>query len=824
MARAVTVVDQVPAQLTYLSSSSTQGTCSASGSPTSVTCVVGDIPVGGSVTVTVAARTPADGSGRGVPNTATVSSPTPDPVPGNNTATYTLPTAAQADLSMSKTVTPNPVVAGAPVTYTLTARNNGPSQANGVTITDTVGARVTGVAALTSTPGASCAATAGNNVSCTAPTLAAGVDFVVVVTGTVLPAAATGPLTNTASVASQTPEDPSLGNNSASTTTEIVSSADVSVTKSGPASANAGSNATWTLEVRNAGPSTATGVRLTDALPAGVTFVSSTSTPAGTTCTAADGVVSCAIGTIAPGGLVTVAITGAIASSVSAGTPLINVGGVSSTTDDPTPGNNSDEHTTTASESSNVRITKSADPATLVPGAESSYLLDVTNDGPSDARDVQVSDTLDADLTVLEATFEGGTCQVTGQVVLCTRPLLPSSASARVRIRVLVAPDRTDPLPNTGSVTSSSDSTPGNNSSSVLTPVAPRADVEIIKVASAGQVAAGEGVTYTLTVVNNGPSLATDVTVTDTLPAGIVPAAATTSTGTCTVSGQDVACDLGDLEPAATVTVTVTAGSSPAAATGPRDNTAQVATTTVDPNPANNSDTATIDITARADLRITKTAGTDSVVPGQRVTWNIVFSNDGPSTARNVTVTDRVPDGVSAITAVHGTATPCAITGQLVTCDLGDRLPGQRVVTITGAARLGLRGQHADQHRQHREPDGRPEPRQQRLDRVLAHLAALRPRDHQDHLPGQSGRRRSRHLHAVGLQQRSLRRPQPAADRPAAQRPHRRGHQPADARRASPPPPSASCARRPIPAPPTTRQLRRCSARARSSAPTCRHG
>ena len=54
----------------------------------------------------------------------------------------------------------------------------------------------------------------------------------------------------------------------------------------------------------------------------------------------------------------------------------------------------------------------------------------------------------------------------------------------------------------------------------------------------------------------------------------------------------------------------------------------------------------------------------------------------GPSTARGVVVTDTVPAGVTITSAFHGTATPCGVSGQTVTCNLGDRAPGQRVVTI----------------------------------------------------------------------------------------------------------------------------------------------
>ncbi|UFN45121.1 DUF11 domain-containing protein [Nocardioides okcheonensis] len=692
VARAVQVSDPVPAPLTHLSSSSTQGTCTAAGNPTTVTCAVGDLAAGASATVTVRAQTPADGSARGVSNTASVSSPTPDPAAGNNTATYVLPTAAQADLSLAKTVTPNPVVAGGTVTWRLTARNSGPSLATGVTITDTVAARVTGVSATTATPGATCAPVTAGDVSCTAPTLAPGADFEIVVSGTVQPSAATGALANDASVSAVTPDDPSTDNNTASASTEVVARADLVVTKTGPATVTAGTSGAWAITVRNDGPSTATGVRLVDSLPPGTSLESSSSTPAGIVCQTTDGDVVCQVGTLAPGAQVTVTVVGAVSSALTAGTTLVNTAAASASTPDPTPGNNSDDHSVTVAERSDVRLAKAADPVTLVPGAESSYLLTVTNGGPSDARTVVVTDTLDADLTVLDATIPGGTCDVVDRTVTCRVALLPTDAALVARIRVLVDPQRQSPVTNTASVTSSSDATPGNNTGSVTSTVEPDADLQVVKTASTSRVAAGEGLTYTLTVVNNGPSVASAATVDDVLPVGISPVSATSTAGTCTITGQRVQCAVGDVRPGTPVVVTIDSATTAAAAPGTRTNEATVATATSDTAPANNTASVDVDLTAEADVQVTKAPDTDTFVPGRQVSWSIVFNNAGPSTARNVVVTDTVPAGVSVTSAIHGTTTPCAIAGQQVTCDLGDRAPGQRVITVVGTLASGYPG------------------------------------------------------------------------------------------------------------------------------------
>ena len=76
-----------------------------------------------------------------------------------------------ADLRISKDVDPDPLVAGADATYSLTVTNAGPSDAQNVTITDTLDPALTGSDADHSL--GSCTLT-GQVVSCTVPTLPAG--------------------------------------------------------------------------------------------------------------------------------------------------------------------------------------------------------------------------------------------------------------------------------------------------------------------------------------------------------------------------------------------------------------------------------------------------------------------------------------------------------------------------------------------------------------------------------------------------------------------------------------------------------------------------
>ena len=220
------------------------------------------------------------------------------------------------------------MLVGQPLTYTLSAQNNGPANASGVTLTDELPAEMSFNSATPSQ--GSCAETSGT-VACDLGAVTTGGSASVQI---VVTPQSTGTITNTASV--QGPTDIDSSNNTATEqTTVITPDADLALTKTDSTDpVLAGGALTYTLTVQNNGPSAATGVALTDNLPTGVSYQSAT--PSQGTCSEASGTVTCDLGAIANGGSATVPI----AVTPQGDGTITNTASVQATQDDPTSTNN----------------------------------------------------------------------------------------------------------------------------------------------------------------------------------------------------------------------------------------------------------------------------------------------------------------------------------------------------------------------------------------------------------------------------------------------------------------------------------------------------
>jgi uncharacterized repeat protein (TIGR01451 family) len=198
-------------------------------------------------------------------------------------------------------------------------------------------------------------------------------------------------------------------NNRDDDTVAITSSADVAIVKSvDPLTTPPGVDVTYTLVVTNNGPSTARAVQVSDPLPAGMTFVS----VAPASCGLAGTTVSCALGDLVKGQSVSIAVVAGIPAALANKTKT-NTATVSSPTPDSNLTNNRDDATVTITGAppSKLRVRKSAKPSTVAPGDAVVFTIVLTVPSQVDAKQVDVCDTLPAELvfdSAPGATFSKG--------------------------------------------------------------------------------------------------------------------------------------------------------------------------------------------------------------------------------------------------------------------------------------------------------------------------------------------------------------------------------------------------------------------------------
>ncbi|MBK6798618.1 MAG: DUF11 domain-containing protein [Acidobacteria bacterium] len=663
-------------------------------------------------------------------NTANVGIPQGvfDPNPANNSSTDTDTPTPMADLVINKTDNAATYTAGTSTTYTIVVTNNGPSGVSNAAVMDNLPAGITnatwscvatiggncdasfGVGNINTTvdlaPGATatftliaqispsvndtlinpafitsatwtCVASAGSscgaangagNIASTVSLLPGGT-ATYTVTAQINPAAV-GTLVNTATVTPpQGPPvttDPNPGNNSSTDTDTPAPVADLSVTKTdGSTVYTAGTNAVYTMVVSNNGPSNITNATVTDTLPAGQVNVAGASwtclATAGSFCVpGGSGNIATTINLIVGGSATFTYTVPVLAGSTGNLTNTVTVAPPNGATD-PNHNNNTASDTDMPFPQADLGIVKTG-PATYTPGATVVYTIVATNNGPSTINGGTVTDLFPAAITAASWTCNasaGSSCTLpNGNGNINTTVNLLPAGTATFSVTAQINPTATGNLVNTATVTTpqgTTDTVPGNNSSTWSSTPAPSADLRIAKTDGSPTYVPGGSTTYTIVATNDGPSAVTGANVSDSLPVGATSGAWTcvaSAGSTCTASNGTGAINTTvNLLPTGTATFTLTVQIA-SSATGNLVNTATVTvpSNTTDPNPGNNTATDTDTPAPQADLSITKTDGQTTAVPGQTVTYTIVATNNGPSDVTNATVVDTLPATLSGAT------------------------------------------------------------------------------------------------------------------------------------------------------------------------------
>jgi len=543
------------------------GTATVVGS--TVSANVGTLAVGQVATLTIIATVGATYTGT-TANTATADNAESAPVTGNNTT----PLVPNIDLGITKTIVggATTVGVGGTLTYRLTLTNTSAVTVTNIRVDDDLPANFLQGAL----PAGVTTGVAPADLVWTIATIAANATATVDIPVTVQNTAATGTATNTTTIRTDLLtnfNDTNSGNNTASVPVTVEPRFDLLVTKDdGQTSVTTGNLITYSLSVNNSGPSAATNVVVNDVLPAQLQFVSANI--GGTAFGSATGqTFSGTIPTIASGTTTTIALIVRVLANAT-GTSIANTVTI-------TPANpafetgarpNTATDTNTLVRVVTLNIAKTGPTNNVVAGgANFTYSITAFNAGSADAPNVLFSDPLPTGITFISGSYavNDGTNR-TGTVTFnsvnnrleANLGTLLAGGSASVNRALItltvsaVATATAGAVTNVGTLTSP-DNTVGVTSS-VNTTIDRTFDVTVTKTVAPTTVASSQPLVYTIIVTNSGPSTATNVGVSDVLPANVSFVSATSSSGSFTNSNGTVTGTIASLPSGSPVTITLT--------------------------------------------------------------------------------------------------------------------------------------------------------------------------------------------------------------------------------------------------------------------------
>jgi uncharacterized repeat protein (TIGR01451 family) len=420
--------------------------------------------------------------------------------------------------------------------------------------------------------------------------------------------------------------------------------------KTTPDRGTIGSNLTYTISVTNNGPDTAKSVAVNQNLPASVIFVSASSSQGSVTHSGST--VSCNLGNLAVGASGTVTV---VVLPTTPGT-IFSTASVGAVQSDPNPSNNSITIGTlieVPTADLAVALVGTPNPALL--GGLLTYTVAVTNNGPSAAAGVVVSNLVPANTILVSAIPSQGTVSSSGNTVVASLGTVPKSGNASIIISV-----RPTALGSILAVSKVSavqlDPLPANNTASFLTQVGPASDLLLTMTSLPSSIIVGSNITYQLTVLNLGPIAATGVNLNDTLPLNAGFVSATPSQGNYSISNNVVSCSLGSLGvgASATLSLVVSTASLPSVPVT-LTNRAIVTADQPDPDTANNSASA-LTIVDNPTNRIVAAGSTltaesfnpsnGAIDPGETVTVTLGLQNNGNINGGSLVATLLATNGV----------------------------------------------------------------------------------------------------------------------------------------------------------------------------------
>jgi len=540
---------------------------------------------------------------------------------------------------------------GDTVIFDIEVTNNGAAQATNVSLTDSLPAGLTFVSS-TVTQGSYNAVTGLYTIG----TLNAGSSATLTLEGTVDVGQGGNTLTNITTAAAGDQPDPSTVGDDLDEAITVEPDADLVTVKtlaSSDSTPAEGDTVSFQIEITNQGSAQATNVSLTDSLPAGLTFVSSSVTQG--TYNAATGLYT--IGTLNAGSTVTLTLVGTVDVG-QGGNTLTNITTAASG-DQPDPstvGDDLNESVTVDADADLVTVkTLGSGDSTPAEGDTVIFEIEVTNNGTAQATNVSLTDSLPPGLTfVTNSVTQGSYNAATGLYTIGT---LNAGDSAILTLEGTVDVGQggnTIANMTTAAVGDQPDPSTAGDDLEEQVVVDNDADLVTVKTLASGNNTPTEGgtVIFAIEVTNNGAAQATNVSLTDLLPAGLTFVSSSVTQGT--YNATTGLYNIGTLAAGGIATLTlegtVDVGQSGNMIT---NITTAAAGDQPDPSTAGDDLEETIGVDADANLVTVKTLASGDSTPaeGDTVIFEIEVINNGAAQATNVSLTDLLPAGLTFVSS-----------------------------------------------------------------------------------------------------------------------------------------------------------------------------
>jgi uncharacterized repeat protein (TIGR01451 family) len=568
--------------------------------------------------------------------------------PSGNTSEFSGDIAVQGQINLVVTgvASPNPVLDGASLTYTLTVNNLGTAVAHDVIFQDQLPSSVT-LQGITPSQGFVIPEAGGGAPEVDLGTIPAGTSATVIIT-VQTGVSSVGTITDTASVSSEEP-DPNQAAESTTIPVVVETAADVSISLAeGPSPALAGDDLMYTMTVSNLGPQGASNVIASLPMASGLDFVSASSAVGSVSVVAGQAVAS--LGNLASGAqdVVTIVVQATAAGSVT------ETASVTSDSLDPDLANNTSAPVTTAvAPASDLEVQIAADTTVAATGMPFDYTVTATNNGPSDDTAVVLSDSLPAGVTFVSATTDSGAIPTLANgVVTVQLAILPAGSTATLTIAVNPTAQPGATLVDTATVQGAQDDPDlDNNSDSLSLPVRGLSDLSVVATVQPGSGYVGQPVTYSIAVTNNGPLDEPDAVLSSALAAGLVVDSTSSTAGADPPVSQGImTADLGPLLSGQTdiVTLVVTPGQPNV---GMLTTGFSVQGQDYDPDPSNNAVSVSLPIAPSCDLGVAIAPGNVAAVSQVDWAYTVQVTNAGPSPATGVAATIPLPAGAQFVSA-----------------------------------------------------------------------------------------------------------------------------------------------------------------------------